>query len=382
MKLRVLIIWCIVGLILISWCKGQEKMAKSDQAKKRRIDLVFAIDVSGSMQHIIAATQKKVWAIVNEMVKPKPTPDIRIGLIAYRGRNEVCYGARGVKVWDLTDDLDSIYDKLMALTTGGGDRECVGRAIYEAATAMSWDKSHKAMKILFVLGNEPANQDVGKYSYKKSVPEAVKRGININTVYCGKVAGMEQGWKEIASMADGVFTTIGIEGRVVQIQTPMDKRLVELNNKLNQTYIPYGRRGRQAMQLRKEMDKKAQTHGQGVLAERAYAKAEAFKSARWDLVDLIKDKELKIKDLEKDALPENLRSMESHELKLYVEKKAKERERIKEEIRKLSKQREKYIKEELKRRNLSTQDAFDQVILRMLRKQAVEKGFKFEEEDK
>jgi hypothetical protein len=136
------------------------------------------------------------------------------------------------------------------------------------------------------------------------------------------------------------------------------------------------------MQLRKEMDKKAQTHGQGVLAERAYAKAEAFKSARWDLVDLIKDKELKIKDLEKDALPENLRSMESHELKLYVEKKAKERERIKEEIRKLSKQREKYIKEELKRRNLSTQDAFDQVILRMLRKQAVEKGFKFEEEDK
>jgi hypothetical protein len=377
--IRIFLAWILISVFLVGAGMLQEKKQKETQ--KRHIDVVFAIDVSGSMERIITAAQKKIWAIVNELVSAKPTPELRVGLIAYRGEMENCYGGRGFKVWDLSSDLDKVYQILMKLKTGGGNRECVGRAIYEAVNSISWSKSKKDLKVLFILGNEPANQDSNKakYGYKVTAPEAIKNDIMINTIYCGNYPGVNQGWREIARLADGAFAQIGIEGKVISINTPMDKELAELNARLTKTYIPYGAEAQKRMESLKKTDKHAAQLGKGVLAERALARAgKAYegKAKRWDLVEASKDKDFKLEEIDEENLPEQMRKMNLKERKEYIQKMAKEREEIKKKILELSKKRQEYIRQQMKKMKLGGE--FDRVIIQTLKKQAGKKGFRFE----
>jgi len=364
------------------------EIVKKDDPKRPHIDIVFAFDSTGSMQDIIAAAQKKIWAIVNQMGGAKPAPVIRVGLIAYRGEREECYGGTGFKVWDLSDDLDKVYEQLMAFKADNGERECVGRAIYEATNSVSWDKGKDTFKVIFVLGNEPANQDSDqeKYGYKKGASGAVKQDININTIYCagGGYPNATPEWKEIATLADGVFTTISLEGKVVEISTPMDKEIVELNGKLNQTYLAYGAKGDEKKELQEAMDKASNSvAGQAApsapLAERTLTKAgKGYYAGAWDLIDAMKNKDFKLETVKDEELPEEMRKMTPEERRTYLEKKAKEREDIQKQIQELGKKREQYIKKEMEKQKL-TGDEFDQVINKTLRQQAEKKGFKFEE---
>lgn len=351
------------------------------KASSKQIDLVFAIDVSGSMEHIINAAQKKIWAIVNQMASAKPMPTLRIGLVAYRGEQEQCYGGTGFKVWDLSDDLDKVYQQLMALKTDNGNKECVGRAIYEATQTMSWNKDKNGFKVIFVLGNEPANQDTNqeKYGYKKVAGEAIKQDILINTTYCaqgGESATSE--WQEIARLADGSFASISLQGKVVEISTPMDKELVELNRKLNETYVSYGRRGKEKKARQEQMDKEAnKVGGPSASAERTLTKAGGgYQSGDWDLVEAIKDKDFKLAEVEEKELPEEMKKMDEAERKSYLEAKSKGRSEIEKQIQELGKKREGYLQEEMKKQQLAG-DEFDQVILKTLRQQAEKKGFNF-----
>lgn len=382
MKKVILGLMIALGLIMIS-LNAEERVPAPSESQKE-IDLVFAIDVSGSMENIIAATQKKVWTIVNEMLKPRPMPVVRVGLIAYRGENEECYGGTGFQVWDLIDDLDKVYEHLMALKTDNGECECVGRAVYEATHSMSWAKSPDALKVLFVLGNEPANQDTNqeKYGYKVTASGAIKQGIQVNTVYCaqsGEKVG--PGWEEIARLADGVFTTIGLEGKVVEIPTPMDKELAELQGKLSETIVAFG--GKEGEMMKEEQDKAqdaATKAPAGVQAARAgfLARQKSGRMGTWDLIDAIKEGRVKLEELKDEELPEEMQKMTLEERKTYLEKKQKEREELQKKITELAKARESYVQEEMKKQK--SQDAFDQVILNTLREQAKKKGFKFEEE--
>ena len=51
--------------------------------EKPKIDIVFCIDCSGSMGPVIETAKQKVWAIVNEVARAKPSPELRIGIIGY-----------------------------------------------------------------------------------------------------------------------------------------------------------------------------------------------------------------------------------------------------------------------------------------------------------
>ncbi|MBI2933572.1 MAG: hypothetical protein HYY16_18170 [Planctomycetes bacterium] len=63
--------------------------------------------------------------------------------------------------------------------------------------------------------------------------------------------------------------------------------------------------------------------------------------------------------------------------KAFVEKKAKEREEIREKVQELSKKRDAFIEDELKKRG--SKDAFDEVVLQALHDQAAKKGIKFDD---
>ena len=72
--------------------------------------------------------------------------------------------------------------------------------------------------------------------------KALRKGIIINTIYCGSLAHVDAaGWKEFALHSEGRFAAIDQDRGTVAIATPMDKQLAELSVKLNGTYCFVGK---------------------------------------------------------------------------------------------------------------------------------------------
>src|SRR5436309_15303678 len=85
---------------------------------KPKVEVVFCLDTTGSMGGLIEGAKQKIWAICNQVASGKPTPDLKVGLVAYRDKGD----AYVTRVTDLTDDLDEVHKHLMGFKAeGGGD---------------------------------------------------------------------------------------------------------------------------------------------------------------------------------------------------------------------------------------------------------------------
>ena len=102
---------------------------------KPRVEVVFCLDTTGSMGGLIDGAKQKIWSLCNKIVSGKPTPDLKVGLVAYRDRGD----AYVTKVTDLTGDLDAIHEELLSFKAdGGGDEpESVNEALHVARAKFS-----------------------------------------------------------------------------------------------------------------------------------------------------------------------------------------------------------------------------------------------------
>ena len=293
-----------------------------------KVDVVFVLDTTGSMGGLIEGAKRKIWSIANKIISAKPTPDIRIGLVAYRDRGREEYIT---KVFDLTTDIDKVYANLRALkANGGGDGpESVNQALHEAVTKMKWTKGGKALKMIFLVGDAPPHMDYkNDVQYMVSCKTAVTNWITINTVRCGVDFKTETTWKDIAKRADGSYASIAQGGGMVAIKTPMDKDIAELNRKMGRTRVVFGRR--KVVKALEEKMEKADKLVEGKdreddAAERAVFKAKKSspsapmvrdskgKVVSGDLVDAVGGvgggKKLNLAKVKKEELPEVMKKM-------------------------------------------------------------------------
>src|SRR5439155_16678489 len=149
----------------------------ADKTKKAAdIDVVICLDVSNSMDGLIASAKTKLWDIVNDLGKIKPTPNLRVGLYSYGHNNYPADRGWVRKDLDLTTDLDSVYQKLNGLTTFGGE-EYVARVCRDAIAEQKWADGKKTLKMIFVCGNEPADQDMDVHP-QDGAQRALKKDIS------------------------------------------------------------------------------------------------------------------------------------------------------------------------------------------------------------
>src|ERR1700682_639909 len=119
--------------------------ARADDAKtetkKPKVEVVFCLDTTSSMTPLIEGAKAKIWAISNQIASGKPTPDLKIGLVAFRDTGD----AYITQVHDLTGDLDAVHAKLKTFQAqGGGDiPEHVNAALFDSVHKIKWstDKS-------------------------------------------------------------------------------------------------------------------------------------------------------------------------------------------------------------------------------------------------
>src|SRR5262245_6607956 len=193
--------------MLGSWQPLFAKTAPTPQSKPR-IEVCFVLDTTGSMGGLIEGAKQKIWSIANEMIRAKPTPEIKLGLVGYRDRGD----AYITKVFSLTNDIDSIYGHLQAFRAeGGGDTpESVNEALDDAVRKMPWSQDRRVLKIIFLVGDAPPHMDYQDGpKYQQICEEAMKRDVIVNTIQCGNMATTTPIWREIARSSEGSYTAIG-----------------------------------------------------------------------------------------------------------------------------------------------------------------------------
>lgn len=352
--------------------------ARKPTAERSHIDMVVALDTSNSMDGLIDSARQKIWDLVNDMATAKPTPILRVGLISFGNDSYSEPGWTRVDV-ALTDDLDAVYEKLMALKTSGGT-EYVGRALHVARTKMDWRKDRKALKLVFVAGNESADQDMS-FGAIKEAGQLIQNDVIVNTIYCGAESDDDaRGWRQVALRADGQFANIAADGGAVVINTPFDDQLNALSGRLNTTYVPYGVHGTAKKESQSMRDEEAADLSASAGAARAAAKSSAlYRNSHWDLVDALTEGRVKLEDVEEDALPAELRGKTLAQRRAYIDRKAKERVEIQAQIAELSEKRDAYIAAERDKMAAPAESAFDEAVGGALRDQAKRKSIHFAE---
>jgi Mg-chelatase subunit ChlD len=357
--------------------KPKDVVNDKNPNERKTLEMVFALDTTGSMGGLIEGAKQRIWGIVNEVMQSESRPNVRIGLVAYRDR-----GDRYVtEVFPMTDNLDAVYTTLMDYRAeGGGDGpENVRRALADAVHKAGWSQqSDRIAQVVFLVGDAPPHTDYqDEPDTKKTAVEAKRKGMIVNSIQCGEISGTKEVWQEIAQYGGGRYFAIPQDSGVVAILTPYDEKLGALSNQLGGTYLAFGGEGmRAASRARHEAAeaKIAAAAPSPALADRAKNKAINSMSYAGDLLQGLENGTVKLDDVKPEELPEELRKLAPEERKQEIEKRQAQRRQIRAEIMRLSKDREEFIKKE--RAKSGVRNSFDSVVAEALKAQLAAKGFK------
>lgn len=316
---------------------------------------------------------------MNELAQAQPQPDLRLAILTYGNPS---YGEQAGYVridMPFTRDLDAVMQTLFSFGTNGDD-DYLARAVHTSVNNLSWSSDPQAMKILFVAGNEAANQDP-QISVIQATQASTHKGIVVNTIYCGSEGDeIITGRQNVATLTNGLFASIDQNvAAVANIATPMDGELASLNQALNETYIAYGDDGSRYRENQLEQDKNAADMSMPSVASRTVAKAGGlYRNEDRDLVDAL-GSGVSVEDVETEELPARMQAMRTEERKQYVEEMAAKRETISSEIQQLGEQRQAFIVAERAKLAQNDETGLDEAIIDGIRELARKKGFVFDE---
>lgn len=347
-----------------------------------KVELVFALDTTGSMGGLIQTAKEKIWSIATSMAKGQPAPEISIGLVAYRDRGD----AYVTQVVDLSGDLDTMYAKLMDFQAqGGGDGpEAVNDALYEAVHTISWSQDPQSYKVVFLVGDAPPHMDYkDDPKYPQTLAEARERGIVINTIQCGDSGVTRQQWQQIAQLSHGQYFQVDQAGSAVAIATPFDADIAMLSKRVDETRLYYGSsedKAKQSLKL-EATDKLHALASPESRARRATFNASASGSANFlgenELIDDVTSGRVDLSDIDHRELPEPMQTLSPQEQKALISQTASKRAELQRQIKNLAGQRKAFVDEKVQA-SAGIEESLDYKIYSTMREQAEKKGLRYE----
>jgi len=365
----------VIGASALIYSK-KPPVAKNKPApnRQKKVQIAVLLDVSNSMDGLIGQAKAQLWNMVSVLGKATcndVAPTVEIALYEYGRPTNDAKAGYVKQISYFTRDLDEVSRKLFSLTTNGGDEYC-GHVMYTSLTSLEWDANPDNYKVIFIAGNEDFLQ--GDISYTQACGEAKKKGVIINTIYCGdRAQGIREHWNLGSECGTGSFTNINQNAQVIDIPTPYDTVLFQLNIQLNGTYIGYGKAGQANMSKQAEVDKMNYGLNKAAAAQRVAVKSkkQLYNNSTWDLVDASQDDAAMYEKVDMNTLPDSLKNKSRTELKQIVTAKSNQRTAIQKEISTVSVKREAYINAEKARRaNGGNEQTLETEIEKIIRQQA------------
>ncbi len=363
---------CAQAPIVHAPLPARAPVATAVAAPERPIDLALCLDISGSMDGLIDAARQNLWSVVNDLATLQPAPRLRVALLTYGcSAHDKEVGWVKTEI-GFTTDLDAVSEKLFALTTNGGE-EYVARVVKAATEQLDWSADPKALKLLFVAGNEAATQDP-QHTTEIACRAAIAKGIVVNSIYCGNDQDqLAPAWRDVAKFADGQFAAID-HNKAVVIQTPFDEQLAALSTTINATYVPFGKAAGVWAANQVRQDGNASSLNVVAAAQRCQVKGSGlYDNRHWDLVDACRDPKFVLAEVKKEDLPEALRKLDLPALQAHVAEQQQKRDGIRKQIEALGKQREEFVQQ--KQREMEQSGLFENAVLEAVRQQAEARGF-------
>lgn len=337
-----------------------------------RVEVAFVLDTTGSMGGLIDGAKRKIWGIADEIRKANPSAEIRIGLVAYRDRGD----AYVTDKTDLSTDIHEVYGKLLQFRAqGGGDwPESVNEALAVAVNGLSWTRTPETRRIVFLVGDAPPHMDYAQdVPFTDTLAIARRDGIVVDAVQAGDARDTETVWRVIAQLGAGDYMKIPQSGGVVQIPTPYDGPILELQLKLNGTVVPYGSMKQQTMvKAKTEMAAKAAPSAASDMASYGVrASAPAARSVVTGEGDLVADViagRKRLAEVGRDELPSEYRDLDATKLAAAIEAKKAERSKLQSELATLVEKRDAVLEAE-KAKTATGKDGFDRVVEETVRRQ-------------
>ncbi|RYZ37622.1 MAG: VWA domain-containing protein [Myxococcaceae bacterium] len=353
------------------------------QGARPEIEVAFVLDTTGSMGGLLEGAKQKIFSIASRIAKGKPTPHLKLALVAYRDVGD----AYVTKRFDLSDDLDAVFAELRKLQAdGGGDSpEHVGRGLGEAVSLLQWNQNREVMKVIFLVGDAPPAQREAAWDFKLWSKRAKERHIVVNTVRCGGDDATEVSWRYVAKLTDGTFDSIDAAGGMVAVATPFDAELSRVNAELASKTLYAGRKEAQAMNraradAMKDMSaeaaadrisymKTSRSVGKGGAAAAEVSSAPAAIGGAVDLLE----KPTALASIQDDELPAELQGLKKEEQSAKVKQLAGERKALEQQVAKLATERDQWLT-----KNAPTkEDAFDANVMKSVKTQAAKFGVKY-----
>ena len=153
-----------------------------DGRAPQALDLLLAIDTTGSMSDELAYLQAELDSIVASLRRIRPGTDIRVGLVVYRDQGDDYVTRR----FEFTRDLADLRRHLGAQQAGGGGDypEAVDRAFAEAGR---FDWRADAAKVMLHVADAPPHAERAGAAWEQALALRT-RGVHIVPVAASGVA--------------------------------------------------------------------------------------------------------------------------------------------------------------------------------------------------
>jgi hypothetical protein len=174
-----------------------------------KIDLLFIVDVTGSMGNFIREAQNKLKGILNDLTN-KYELDLKVGLSAYRDHptQDSSFVTATFKL-DTVDETIKAIDKLYP--SGGGDTpEAVLCGIIDGINDMAWRDDSR--RIAFLVGDAPAHGMINGESccqcnktWGDAISVAQSKEVTLYSILLGNDTDAQDNFRTLAIFTGGLF---------------------------------------------------------------------------------------------------------------------------------------------------------------------------------
>jgi hypothetical protein len=363
--------------ILAVFCFLLSSVLEARDTTAYKIQIAFLLDASGSMEGLITQAQGQIWSMSETLLlarkEDKPV-QTEFAVISYGNTYDDPLFFSTVHS-EFSTNLDSLAEALLEIEVNGGD-ECCGAVIQQSLDVLNWSKSPGDLKLIFIAGNEPFDQCLT--SYQLAIQNAIDKHIMVNTLFCGYPGQPESLlWIQAAEISKGQFIAIETDSIAKYSETFWDDKIIELNDRLNETIVPTRNEGDSLYRKMVHIDEMTQWLGKNVMRQRiAYKSKFSMDQINWDLVNQFRLNPAIVFETDRIAWPQNLYNMSPPQREVYLRKKYMQRSTYMESIElysiKAEEQSEILVGDEFKDRRL------DKAVLDCAKKQGERQGFSFE----